>query len=295
MPPGAFPKQTHTTSVAQLRVCYTYDMQVGASFLVLVSVAAVSVTTGLAVSLTILRARITANFEKRLQDSKDQFVGLASHYLLTPITIIQTATNRLQEADATLDTAGRQKLYEAIMAGQQRLWIIAEQLVLINEVDGNHLQLKIEVTDLADVVSSAVAAVDVFARAKKLQIRIENQLQEISQARVDARRLKQAVIALMDNAIKFSMEDTVITVRLWLQDGYFMVQVEDEGIGMPEEVIQHLTEKFYRGSSIYSFDYEGLGLGLHIAYAIITMHTGTMVFQSRPKRGTVVTIELPSL
>ena len=66
---------------------------------------------------------------RELKDKKEQFIGLASHYLLTPITIIQTAVSRLQEADTTLDTTQRMSLYEAIGLGQQRLWIIAEQLV----------------------------------------------------------------------------------------------------------------------------------------------------------------------
>lgn len=242
-----------------------------------------------------LRPLIIAGYEKRIRDSKDQFVGLASHYLLTPITIIQTATSRLQEADTSLGLEERKKLYDAIGMGQQRLWIIAEQLVLINEIDNNNLKLRIEVQDLSDTISSALAAIDVFARNKNIKIVFEDHTQEIKQARIDMRRMKQAVIATLDNAIKFSMEGTTITVRLTLQDKIFSIEVEDEGIGMPANVIEHLSDKFYRGSSIYSFDYEGLGLGLHIAYAIIRAHQGNITFQSRVKHGTVVTIEFPNL
>jgi signal transduction histidine kinase len=243
----------------------------------------------------LLRPRILANMQKRVRDTKDQFIGLASHYLLTPITIIQTATARLQEADTTLSLEERQKLYEAISLGEQRLWIIAEQLVLINEIDNSNLELRLEVHDLPDTISSAIAAIDVFARHKKLTIAFEDTTQEIKQARIDTRRVKQAIIAVLDNAIKFSMEGTTINVRLSLNEGIFTLEIEDEGIGMPADVIAHLSEKFYRGSSIYSFDYEGLGLGLHIAYAIVRMHKGNITFQSRMKRGTLVTIELPNL
>jgi len=240
-----------------------------------------------------MRPLILGNFQKRLRDSKDQFVGLASHYLLTPITIIQTATSRLQEADTTLSLEERQRLYQAIILGQQRLWIIAEQLVLINEIDNNNLQLREDVHDVGDLVSNAVAAMDVFVRQKGLQIVFEDTTKDIKQARVDMRRMKQAIIALLDNAIKFSMEGNTIKVKLSSADGIFNIEIADQGIGMPAETLQHLSEKFYRGSSIYSFDYEGLGLGLHIAYAILRMHQGNITFQSQPKQGTVATVEFP--
>ena len=242
----------------------------------------------------VLRPRILANFQKRLRDSKDQFVGLASHYLLTPITIIQTATTRLQEADTSLSFDERRRLYDAILMGQQRLWIIAEQLVLINEIDNNNLALRIQVHDLPDLIVSAIAAVDVFARTKKVTIEFEDRAKEIKQVRIDMRRMKQALIALLDNAIKFSMENTTIKVVLGFEDNIFSVEITDHGIGMQQEVIDHLSEKFYRGSSIYSFDYEGLGLGLHIAYAILRMHQGNITFQSQPKQGTVVIAEFPN-
>jgi signal transduction histidine kinase len=242
-----------------------------------------------------LRPRILHNFQKRLRDSKDQFVGLASHYLLTPITIIQTATSRLQEADTALSLEERQKLYSAIIMGQQRLWIIAEQLVLINEIDNNNLQLRIEVHNVPEVITAAIAAVDVFARTKNIHIEFKDLTKEIQQAKIDTRRMKQAIIAVLDNAIKFGMEDTTIKVNVSLADNIFAIEVTDEGIGMPADVLQHLSEKFYRGSSIYSFDYEGLGLGLHIAYAIVRMHQGNISFRSQLKKGTVVTMEFPNL
>lgn len=239
--------------------------------------------------------RVRRQAEKRVRDSKDQFIGLASHYLLTPITIIQTAVSRLQEADTSLSFEDRKRLYEAIIMGQQRLWIIAEQLVLINEIDQNSLQLRIEATDLVDVVTGAIAAIDVFAKHKRVQIHFEDVTKEVKQSRLDARRIKQAIIAVLDNAIKFSVEETEIKVQIQAKDASIQIAIEDEGIGMSEEVIRHLSEKFYRGSGLYNFDYEGLGLGLHIAHAIVQAHQGEIQFSSRPKRGTRVLIEFPNL
>lgn len=233
-------------------------------------------------------------YNRRLQDSKDQFVALASHYLLTPITIIQTAVTRLQEADTTLTLEARQKLYEAIYRGQQRLWIIAEQIVLIHEIENDNLELQIGVGNVAETMSTAVAAMDVFLRQKNLRVTVHNETKEVQEARMDARRLKQALIAILDNAIKFSPDGSTLDVRIFHRGNFFTIEVEDHGIGMSEEVMSHLSEKFYRGSDIYRFDYEGIGVGLHIAYSILRAHRGVVTFRSKEKHGTIAVVELPS-
>ena len=243
----------------------------------------------------VLRPPLERRLEKKLRERKDEFIGLSSHYLLTPITIIQTAVARLQEADTTLDTTQRMKLYEAIAMGQQRLWIIAEQLVLVNQIDFNELRLRLEVANVSETVSDAIASVDIFARHKNLKLHFTDYTKEINQARFDPRRLRQAIIAVLDNAIKFSLENTTVSVELKLEGKVFQINIADQGIGMPPEVLEHITERFYRGNGIYNFDYEGLGLGLHIAYAIARQHGGNMEFTSQPKQGTTVSIQFPNI
>lgn len=236
---------------------------------------------------------VRRRYERKLHDSKKQFIGLASHYLLTPITIIQTAVTRLQEADTTLVLEERQKLYEAIARGQQRLWIIAEQIVLIQEIDNGSFELRRDVANVADIVSTAAAAMNVFLQHKEMEVTITNQTKEVQETRLDARRMKQALIAILDNAVKFSPDAAKIDIRIWQRGNMFTVEIEDHGIGMPDEVIRRLGEKFFRGSDIYNFDYEGLGLGLHIAYAILRAHQGVVSYRSKEGRGTVAVVEIP--
>ncbi|CAN5192426.1 hypothetical protein BH11PAT4_BH11PAT4_5710 [soil metagenome] len=258
-----------------------------------IAIATVSAIVGAILAVLVLQAQLKRYFDDRLKNSKDKFIGLASHYLLTPITIIQTALSRLQESDSSLTMEQRHRLYDAIGMGQQRLWIIAEQLVLINEIDQNNLKPRLDVADFADVVGAAVSSMDIFARNKQVALMFENQVHEPVQGRMDARRIKQAVIAILDNAIKFSMEGTQVRAQISIEEDQFVLRVKDQGIGMPEEVLQHTGERFYRGSSIYEFDYEGLGLGLHIAQAIVTLHGGSVRFNSEPKLGTIATLQFP--
>jgi len=232
--------------------------------------------------------------EKELKKHKDQFISLASHYLLNPITIIQTAVSRLQEPDK-LEEPERQKLYDAILRGEQRLWITTEQIMVVNEIDRNELRLNVDVYNISDVVSSAITVVDPFARHRGIKIILQDSTREIQEARFDVRRMKQAVIAILDNAIKFSPEGCTITISLGLEGGVFTIEVTDPGVGMPAGTLKNVGQKFFRGNEIYNFDYEGFGLGLYIAKAIIAFHQGMIVFESKPTLGTKVKIEFPSL
>lgn len=231
---------------------------------------------------------VDAKDKKRQQD----FVAISSHYLLNPITVIQTATARLQEVD-NLDAEARKHLYEAIVRGEQRLWITAEQLVLVNQLDDGKLTLQLSASDINDVVTGAIAAVDSFARQKNISIFFEDLTVGVSEARFDARRMKQAFIAILDNAVKFSVDGGEIKVSLKMEGQVWQVKIVDSGVGMAPDVMKQLTTRFFRGSSVYDFDYEGMGLGLFIARTILDMHGGIINVDSQPKRGTTVTIEFP--
>jgi len=226
---------------------------------------------------------------------QDQFIMLASHYLLTPLSIIQTALASLQEGDNALNTEQRHRLYDAIQAGQKRLWIVAEEMVLANEIEHSTLEPQFAPADVSDVVSAAIADVDVFARAKSMSILFHDYSGQFHEARLDARRMRQAIIAVLDNAIKFSDIGDKIEVELAVENGSYVLTIKDAGVGMDKATMDRIGERFFRGSSLYNFNYEGMGLGLHIAYAIMRAHGGTMSISSEQKTGTVVTARFPML
>jgi signal transduction histidine kinase len=250
---------------------------------------------GLILAFYISKVMLKSRSDQYMKERMKQFTGLTSHYLLTPISIIQTAITRLEDGESTMDQLERLRMYEAIKRGQQRLWIMAEQLLLVNEIDDGNMQIKYSVSDLSNTLSDSIAAVDCFARPKRIKILYEDNLGQVRETRYDPRRLQQAIIALLDNSIKFSQEDSTIRMGVWLQDEIITISITDSGIGMNKEIQQHLGERFYRGSQLYNFDYEGLGLGLHIAYAIIRLHQGHISFVTRPGKGTTTIVEFPAI
>jgi signal transduction histidine kinase len=254
----------------------------------------VGLLTSLIIALPLARKQIAAKSFAELKGLKDQFIALCSHYLLSPITIIQTAISQLQEESFGTTPEQRRRLYENIFRGQQRLWLLAEQFLMVEQLESGELKLQISVSNLTDVVTQAVVTTDPFAREKQIVFRItDDEQHEVREGRFDARRLKLAIVAVLENAVKFSPAGSEIGIFVLSQNGMFTIEVSDAGPGMSKEVLSHLGEGFYRGSSVYNFDYEGMGLGTYITNSILQLHGGTVSYESRPGKGAVVRLQMP--
>jgi signal transduction histidine kinase len=247
----------------------------------------------LLVGLLLARASVRRS-SVQLKRAKEQFIALSSHYLLTPISIIQGAVAQLQERDSSLTVEQRQKLYGSVFKGQQRLWILAEQFILVSQIEEGMLQLKLEAGDVTALAENAAESVDIFAREKEIQVKIDDQTSANREARFDHRRMRQALVAVLDNAIKFSPEGSTVQVSILPEDSAFAFDVTDVGTGMPSETVRRITSTFTRGTSSYTFDHEGIGLGLFIANAIMREHGGELRIVSG-KRGTTVTLRFPTI
>lgn len=248
---------------------------------------------GVLAAVVIIGRIMSAKARRSMSQTKDEFIALASHYLLTPISIIQGAITQLQERDSSLSAEERQKLYGLVLKGQQRLWILAEQFVLVSQISTGTMRLKLEAGNVADMVQSAIAAVDVFAREKNIRLEMIDDTAALREDRFDARRMKQTVLALLDNAVKFSPESSVIQVHVANREHSFAIEVIDQGPGMTGAAVDTVAQRFARGTSSYTFDHEGMGLGLFIANAIIREHGGELQFDTGRKRGTMITLQLP--
>lgn len=260
------------------------------SNITVIAVPLLTLVIGFLFGRLLLRSLIRKQEENRLSDLQNQFITLGSHYLLTPVATIQAATARLQEAEI-MGLEERRKMYEAILQGESRLWIIAQQLILMNQMGAGTLHLDLKAVSLTELVLSSIQAIEPLARKNEVKVSFTDTTLGNSQLRADPRQLKQAIIAIIDNATKFSPKGSEVKIALGDNNSIYQLVIADAGTGMPPEVLAHITEKFYRGNGIYRFDYEGLGLGLYIAEQIIALHDGSMRFESAEKRGTRVTVE----
>lgn len=230
---------------------------------------------------------------KLLSTKQEAFIAIASHYLLTPISVIQSAVIRLSEKP-NLELSARIELYDTIISGEKRLYIIAEQMLLTTKLINGQLDISPQVGYLHTPVFEALKELAPIAAQKKITFHTDIKQTPPIECQFDAKQLKIATVALLDNAIKFSHEKQVVTVSVLRERNSVLIKVADDGIGLTPEQLAHATEKFYRGTPPYVFDYEGMGLGLHVASVIMEAHGGDLTVQSPGQnKGSVTTLILP--
>ncbi len=229
---------------------------------------------------------------KRLEAVRRDFVANVSHELKTPVTSIKGFAETLE--DGALDDPPAAHRFVRIIAGQaDRLNSIIEDLLALSALeqsaDGPLLQL--EDADLCDVVAAALEVCGPKAEAKSIDLSEECPGRLL--ARVSPPLLEQAVVNLVDNAVKYSPDEGVVVVRLKEGGDEIVVSVTDAGQGIAREHLPRLFERFYRVDKARSRDLGGTGLGLAIVKHIAQIHGGRVSVESVVGGGSTFRVHLP--
>jgi two-component system phosphate regulon sensor histidine kinase PhoR len=229
---------------------------------------------------------------KRLEAVRRDFVANVSHELKTPVTSIKGFAETLE--DGALDDPEAARRFVRIIAGQaDRLNSIIEDLLALStlEQSTDSPLLQLEEADLCDVVAVALEVCGPKAEAKRIELREECPGRLVS--RVSPPLLEQALVNLVDNAVKYSAEGSEVLVSLTESDDEIVVSVRDEGQGVAREHLPRLFERFYRVDKARSRDLGGTGLGLAIVKHIAQIHGGRVSVDSVLGRGSTFRIHLP--
>jgi len=229
--------------------------------------------------------------ERRLAGLKSDFVANVSHELKTPVTSIKGFAETL--IDGALDNAEDAERFVRIIAGQaDRLNSIIEDLLALSSLEITAEQgPTMSEASLADVLQVAVEVCEIKAQAKEIKLVLASK--DCVLATVNPPLLEQAVVNLIDNAIKYSPAGSTVTVSCATGDGEVHISVRDEGPGIPREHLSRLFERFYRVDKARSRDMGGTGLGLAIVKHIAQAHGGRAEVQSTLGQGSTFTIALP--
>ncbi len=229
---------------------------------------------------------------KRLEAVRRDFVANVSHELKTPVTSIKGFAETLE--DGALDDPAAAHRFVRIISGQaDRLNSIIEDLLALStlEQSGDSPLLQLEEADLCDVIAVALEVCGPKAEAKGIELR--EGCPGLLLARVSPPLLEQAVVNLIDNAVKYSAEGSTIVVTLEETSDEVVVSVIDEGQGIAGEHLPRLFERFYRVDKARSRDLGGTGLGLAIVKHVAQIHGGRVSVDSVVGRGSTFRIHLP--
>lgn len=228
---------------------------------------------------------------RRLETVRRDFVANVSHELKTPITSIKGFVETLLDG-AMNEPADAERFLRIVSRQTDRLNAIVEDILLLSCIEDQTDKAKIELekSSIREMLESAVGVCELQAREKN--IRIELECEDRLMARVNAPLMEQAVINLVDNAIKYSETGKTVFVQASEAERELLIRVRDQGCGIDPEHQSRIFERFYRVDKARSRKMGGTGLGLAIVKHIVLVHGGSIGVDSTPGKGTTFTIYL---
>ena len=224
---------------------------------------------------------------KEIEKLKDEVVSIMSHELKLPLTSIlgygEMLTSLLQ---------GKPKFYASEICFQaNRLNRLIVDFLDVTRIERGKAELRSMPVDLVELVNEAVDAVALPAKEKDINVEVKSP-HHVTPVKIDGPLLLQALINLLDNAVKFSPENGTVTISLIEQKDRFLIQVEDQGPGIPPAHRERIFDKFFQGENVSSRN--GFGLGLSFVKQVVAAHKGEIwVHEGRSGKGSLFTISIP--
>lgn len=222
-------------------------------------------------------------------EAQGRFTADASHELRTPLTAMQT-TIEVGLRNPQLTLKGAKTLLGDTLDEVKKLSSLSNGLLKLTR--NNQQTIPTQAVSLKEVAAEAVSQLELAAKNKS--ITIENKLGDLFVVADDV-SLKELIVILLDNAIKYSDPKTKVILTSQQQGRYALISVADEGPGIKAVDAQHIFDRFYRADQSRSRDHhvEGYGLGLSIAQQIVEAHKGSIEVKSKPGEGSTFTIQIP--
>jgi two-component system phosphate regulon sensor histidine kinase PhoR len=225
----------------------------------------------------------------RLERARSDFVATASHELRTPLTSIYGGIHTINGRGDDLDPEQRKRLLRLIEQESVQLVRIVDQLLISTQLDRHQLRLHESDVELSAFCEEVIAsALTRTSDTTTVTLDAPNHIT----LRCDESLLRQVLVNLIDNAIKYSRGDGHVDVRLTEEIGQVRIDVQDQGPGIPAAEHERIFEKFYRLDAAMNGGVGGTGLGLYISRAIITELGGTLTIHSSQGAGSTFTVTL---
>lgn len=227
---------------------------------------------------------------KNLEKSRQEFVSNVSHELKTPLTSVKVLADSLLMQENVAPELYREFLVDIAEEIERENKIINDLLSLV-KLDKAASDMNITSTNINDLLESVLKRLRPIAKKRNIELVFESFRPVV--AEVDEVKLSLAISNLIENAIKYNIEDGWVRVSLNADHKYFYVKVADSGIGIPEEAQDFIFDRFYRVDKARSRGTGGTGLGLSITKNAIHMHKGAIKVYSKENEGTTFTVRVP--
>jgi signal transduction histidine kinase len=264
------------------------------SLMLILPLMAVYVGARVAVENSRLVTELEAALERQteLNRMKDEFVAVVSHELRTPLTSIKGIIRTMLRYGSSMDEEDRRPLVEAADRQAERLEGLIEQLLMVARLDSHVEPIRLAPVSVHGVVRGVVEERSVESHGHVFDIRLPEQLPALH---TDELKVHQIVSNLVDNAVKYSDPGTRVTIRARREAASVVVEVEDEGPGIPEAAQERIFDRFYQVDQSTTRAVGGLGLGLYVARRLAEAIGGEVRLDRSDRTGSTFSVRLPLL
>ncbi len=230
--------------------------------------------------------------EAEAEAAKSEFVSVVSHELRTPLTSIKTSLSLLGKGAAGAVSEKMQDLLEIALRNLDRLIRLVDDLLDLSRIESGRVAMEIRAVSLDDAARRAVEAVRAFAHEREVSIEVSEEAPAV-QVRADTDRLQQIVVNLVSNAVKFSPAGGRVGLRWWSENGFVVLEVADEGPGIPADQLETIFDKFRQLERSATRQHGGAGLGLAISRTLVDQMGGALWAESEEGKGSRFQVRLP--
>jgi len=229
---------------------------------------------------------------KALDETKDDFISMASHQLRTPLTSVKGYLSMVLEGDAGKLNATQQKMLSQAFTSSQRMVYLIADLLNVSRLRTGKFVIEQSPTNLAIMIEEELAQLVEAAKARELQLSY-NKPKDFPDLPLDETKTRQVVMNFIDNAIYYTPAGGTIRVELQAADKSIELRVIDNGIGVPKAEQHHLFTKFYRAGNARKARPDGTGLGLFMAKKVVIAQGGSVIFESKEGEGSTFGFSFP--
>lgn len=221
---------------------------------------------------------------KALDETKDEFISMASHQLRTPLTSVKGYLSMVLEGDAGEINENQRKLLDQAFVSSQRMVYLISDLLNVSRLRTGKFVIDAHPCNLADVVESEIAQLREQAKNKNQTLEFDKPT-DFPVLLLDETKIRQVIMNFSDNALFYTPSGGKIRIELKEDKSHIYFMVKDNGIGVPKEEQKHMFTKFYRAKNARNARPDGTGLGLFMAKKVITAQGGNVLFESIEGKG----------
>lgn len=230
---------------------------------------------------------------RKLDETKDEFMSIASHQLRTPLTSIKGYLSIILDGDLGRVPASQKKVLKEALGSSERMVSLISDFLNVSRLQTGKFVIDHVETDIEKLVATEVKNLQQSAASRDLKLHLHRSRKKIPLLYIDEVKLRQVVMNFIDNSLYYSHPGEEVNVHVERKSGYVEVRVVDTGIGVPKGERERLFTKFFRATNAHKRRPDGTGVGLFLAKKVIDGHGGEIIFNSKENKGSTFGFRIP--